>query len=54
MLGQVENLMVIDSLWHDFEREPDVIDECTGCEEDIHKKKMFSNFNFKRRNERVN
>jgi len=36
MLGQVENPMVIDSLWRDFEQEPDVIGECAGCEEDIH------------------
>lgn len=27
--------MVIDSLWRDFEKEPEVICECKGCGEDI-------------------
>lgn len=44
MLDQVENLMVIDSLWHDFEQEPDVIGECTSCEEDIHKEEDVLEF----------
>jgi hypothetical protein len=31
----VENPMVIDSLWREREKKPKVIDECVGCMEDI-------------------
>jgi hypothetical protein len=31
---EIENPMVIDSLWK--EKEPKVIDECAGCQEDIY------------------
>jgi hypothetical protein len=34
---EVENPMVIDSLWKHQEKEPEVIDECVGCLEDIYK-----------------
>ena len=35
-LIEVENPMVIDSLWKDKEKEPKVIGECSGCQEDIY------------------
>jgi hypothetical protein len=34
-LKEIENPMVIDSLWRDQEKEPEVIDECLGCQEEI-------------------
>jgi hypothetical protein len=34
-MNEIENPMVIDSLWRDQEKEPEVIDECVGCLEDI-------------------
>ncbi|MDR7237169.1 hypothetical protein [Neobacillus drentensis] len=34
-MKEIENPMVIDSLWRDREKEPEVIDECLGCLEDI-------------------
>lgn len=36
-MKELENPMVIDSLWRDREKEPEVIDECVGCQEDIYK-----------------
>ena len=32
----IENPMVIDSLWRDFEKEPEIICECKGCGEEIY------------------
>jgi hypothetical protein len=34
-LKEIENPMVIDSLWKEQEKEPEIIGTCSGCEEDI-------------------
>jgi hypothetical protein len=32
----IENAMVVDSRWREREREPEVVDECAGCERAIY------------------
>lgn len=34
-MKEIENPMIIDSLWRDREKEPEVVGECAGCEEGI-------------------
>ncbi|WP_284037429.1 hypothetical protein [Neobacillus sp. 114] len=34
-MKEIENPMVIDSLWRHREKEPQVFGECAGCKEDI-------------------
>jgi hypothetical protein len=34
-LGDIENPMVVDSLWKDREQQPKVIGDCAGCQEDV-------------------
>lgn len=34
-MPNIENPMVLDSLWREREQEPKVFGECVGCQEDI-------------------
>lgn len=34
-MNEIENPMVIDSLWRKNEQEPQVFGECAGCQEDV-------------------
>jgi hypothetical protein len=36
-LKEIENPMVIDSLWSEREKEPEAIAECAGCGKDIYR-----------------
>lgn len=40
----VENPMVIDSIWRKHECEPKVIGECAGCQEDIYEGQYIYDF----------
>jgi hypothetical protein len=44
MCREIENPMVIDAKWRHLEREPQIIGECAGCEEDIVSGESFYEF----------
>ena len=50
MCRDIENPMVIDSLWREREQESKVIGECSGCEEDIYSNEQWFDFVIKGEN----
>lgn len=36
MRKEIENPMVIDAIWRNYEKEPAIVGECAGCLEDIY------------------
>ena len=41
MRYEVENSMVVDKHWRHLEKEPQIVGECAGCEEDIYRHEQW-------------